>query len=339
VRPGVLLVNLGTPQAPTAAAVRPYLRQFLTDPRVLDVAAPLRAFLGGFLIPTVRSSASAAAYASIWTEAGSPLLVYSRALAEALAEELAPHPVALGMRYGEPSIEQAFEALAGCDPLVVVPLYPQYASSSTGTALEVVYRLAAARWNTPSLVVVPPFHSAPAFVDAQAELVRQELADFAPDHVLFSYHGLPERHVRKSDPTGAHCLARADCCDRLVDANRACYRAQCFATTRALVARLSLGDVPTSVAFQSRLGRDPWIRPFTDEVVDGLARDGVRRLLVACPSFTADCLETLEEIGGEAARSFREHGGEELRLVPCVNASPTWVRGLAELVREALPRS
>jgi ferrochelatase len=334
-RVAVLLVNLGTPAAPTRAAVKPYLAQFLSDPRVLDVAAPLRLFLGRFLIPLVRSSKSAEAYATIWTERGSPLLENSQALSAALASELAL-PVELGMRYGEPSIERAFLKLADFERIVVVPLYPQYASSSTGTALEVVYDLAARRWNTPALTVLPPFFAAPQFLDAAAELVRHEARVFAPDHVLFSYHGLPERHVKKSDVSGSHCLAHADCCAKLVPANAACYRAQCFATTRGLLERLALG-VPSSVAFQSRLGRDPWIRPFTDEVLVELAQSGTKRLLVACPSFVSDCLETLEEIGGRARESFRENGGDELRLVPCVNASAPWVSGLAELVRGVLP--
>jgi ferrochelatase len=336
-RTAVLLVNLGTPAAPTRAAVKPYLAQFLGDARVLDVAAPLRWFLGRFLIPLVRSSKSAAAYRTIWTERGSPLLTNSQDLAAALAQQLGL-PVELGMRYGEPSIESAFAKVADCERVVVVPLYPQYASSSTGTALEVVYRAAAERWNTPALTVLPPFFAAPEFLDAVASLVSADVAAFAPDHVLFSCHGLPERHVQKSDTSGTHCLARADCCEKIVAANAACYRAQCFATTRGLQERLA-PHVPSSVAFQSRLGRDPWIRPFTDEVLVELARSGVKRLLVACPSFVCDCLETLEEIGGRARESFREHGGEDLRLVPCVNASAPWVSGLADLVRSVLPRA
>ena len=338
-RPGVLLVNLGTPQAPTAGAVRPYLRQFLSDARVLDVAAPLRAFLGGFLIPTVRSAKSAEAYRTIWTEAGSPLLVHSLELRDGLRAHLGDDTrVELGMRYGEPSIESALADLEGCDPIAVVPLYPQYASSSTGTALQEVYRIAGARWNTPSLSVVPPFFDAPAFLDAAAGVARGVLDEGAFDHVLFSYHGLPERHVKKSDPTGAHCLSDGSCCDAIVDANAMCYRAQCFATTRGLVERLGLDEGGYSTSFQSRLGRDPWIRPFTDEVVDELARAGTKRLAVVCPSFTADCLETLEEIGLAAAQSFVENGGEALELVPCVNADPRWVAGLAQLVRDATSR-
>ncbi|QDU83734.1 Ferrochelatase [Planctomycetes bacterium Pla163] len=336
-RPGVLLLNLGTPQAPTRAAVKPYLRQFLSDPRVLDVAAPLRAFLGGFLIPTVRSKRSAQAYASIWTDEGSPLLVHSQALAAALRERLDGLQVELGMRYGEPSIERALAALEGCDPIVTVPLYPQYASSSTGTALEEVYRVAGSAWNTPSLVVVPPFYDHPAFIDSVATVAREHLAGFDADFVLFSYHGLPERHVRKSDPTGAHCLADRSCCDAIVPANASCYRAHCFATTRALIERMGLDPERTETSFQSRLGRDPWIPPFTDEVIEELAGRGVKRLAVLCPSFVADCLETVEEIGIEGAHAFREAGGEDFALVPCINAHATWADGLARIVVDALP--
>lgn len=339
-RPGILLINLGTPEAPTPAAVRPYLRQFLSDARVLDVAAPLRAFLGGFLIPALRSKGSAQAYASIWTEAGSPLLVHSLALRDALRQrELGAAQVELGMRYGNPSIESALDALAGCDPIAVVPLYPQYASSSTGTALQEVFRVAGAWWNAPSLSVVPPFYDADVFLDAQAAVAKDALANAAFDHVLFSYHGLPERHVKKSDPTGAHCLADGRCCDRIVDANAMCYRAHCFATTRGLVERLGLAEGSYGTSFQSRLGRDPWIRPFTDETVVELADAGTKRLAVVCPSFTADCLETVEEIGVEAAKSFLERGGEHFALVPCVNADARWVEGLGRLVDRALGRA
>jgi ferrochelatase len=241
------------------------------------------------------------------------------------------------MRYGEPSIRSGLEALAGagCTRVVVAPLYPQYASSSTGSSLELVYRVAAEVWNTPSLSVVPPFYEDPGFIDAFAEVGTSALDVVDPEHVLFSYHGLPERQIHKSDAGGAHCLASDDCCAAIGDANRWCYRAQSFATTRALVERLRLDPERTATSFQSRLGRTPWIRPYTDEVVVELARSGVKRLVVFSPSFVADCLETIEEIGMRAEEDFRAAGGEVLRLVPSLNAHPSWVAALAALVRRA----
>ena len=337
-RDGVLLINLGTPQAPQAGAVRRYLREFLSDPRVIDIPALPRWLLVHGIIAPFRAPRSAAAYRTIWGPAGSPLLTNGRALEAALAERLRDRPVALGMRYGQPSLASALERLLeqGVERVLAVPLYPQYASSSTGSSVERLYRLASERWNTPWIEVLPPFFDAPEFLEAVADVARPALEAFRPDHVLLSYHGLPERHVKKSDPTGAHCLAQADCCERPCEANRWCYRAQCFATSRGLAARLGLPAERLSTAFQSRLGRDPWIRPFTDERVLELARAGVKRLAVLCPSFTADCLETLEEIGGRAREEFLAHGGEALELVPCVNAAPAWVAGLAALIEARL---
>jgi len=334
---GVLLVNLGTPDAPRTPEVRRYLREFLGDPFVLDIAAPLRWLLSQLVIPLIRAPKSAEAYRQVWDERGSPLLAYSLDLRDRMREEL-PLPVELVMRYGSPTIAAGLEALAraGVRRVLVAPLYPQYAESSTETALVAVREAAARMKDTPSLSELPPFYEAPAFLDAWAAIGAPLLADFEPDHVLFSYHGLPERHCKKLDTTGRHCFASADCCERIVEANRDCYRAQCFATTAGLRARLELDDSNSSIAFQSRLGRTPWIRPFTDEVLVELARDGVRRLAVFCPSFVADCLETLEEIGIRGREAFREAGGEELILVPSLNAEPAWVEGLAGMLRERL---
>lgn len=335
-RPGLLLTNLGTPDEPTTGAVRRYLREFLSDARVLDIPGPLRAMLVNGIIAPLRGPKSAAAYRTVWTEAGSPLLALSLELRDALRSQLPGLPIELGMRYGNPSLESALDALleANCDRIVLLAMYPQYASSSSGSTIEAVYRLAAKRWNTPNLEVVPAFYEAPWFLDAQARLIDEKRKAANTDHVLFSYHGLPERHCRKSDSSGTHCLASEDCCSKIVISNRHCYRAQCFATTRGLTERLGLEAKQHTVAFQSRLGRDPWIRPFTDEVVVELAKSGVKRLLVSCPSFTVDCLETLEEIGDRAREDFIQAGGEHLELVPCLNADPRWVQGLAGGLRE-----
>jgi len=332
----VLLLNLGTPRSPQTGDVRRYLREFLSDPRVIDVAAPLRWALVNLVIAPFRAPRSAAAYRKIWTDSGSPLLANGVALRAALAAELGDgYVVELGMRYGEPSIPGALGRLcdAGVARIVALPLFPQYASSSLGSALAYLYELAAERTNVPALSARAEFYAEPGFVAALAEIARPRLAAFRPDHVLFSYHGLPERHVRQGDPTRQHCLVSERCCAAMVPANARCYRAQCHATTRALAAALALAPRDFSLAFQSRLGRDPWIQPYTDVRLPELARSGVKRLAVLCPSFAADCLETLEEIGIRAAEQWRAAGGEALELVPCANAHPAFVRFLAERAR------
>jgi ferrochelatase len=332
---GLLLVNLGSPEAPETGAVRRYLREFLSDPRVLDMNPIGRALLLYGVILPFRPAKSAEAYRKIWTDAGSPLLVHGRALADEVRARLADGwQVELAMRYGAPSIAAGLERLraAGIDEIVVLPLYPQYASSTTGSTLEDVFRRAGAREVVPSLRVVPPFHDDEGFLDAFADVARPVLAA-GHDHVLFSFHGLPERALVKADESGAHCLKSASCCDALGPVNRNCYRAQCYATARGIAARL---DHPSwSVSFQSRLGRTPWIRPYTDHVIGELAAAGKKRLAVLCPAFVADCLETLEEIGIRAREQFTSLGGELLTLVPSLNASPRWADTVARLARDA----
>ncbi len=336
VRIGVLLVNLGTPEAPHPAQVRRYLREFLGDPRVLDMPAPARWLLLNLVILPFRPRASAEAYAKIWTPRGSPLLTNGLDLRDEVARELgADYSVVLGMRYGRPSLRDAAEELSRADVarILALPLFPQYSEAATGSAVARL-REELASLDAPPVEVLPPFYAEPRFVAAVAHVARPRLAAFRPDHVLFSYHGLPERQVRASDPGGSHCLARPDCCDAIGVANHRCYRAHCFATTRSVAAALGLAADRHSLAFQSRLGRTPWIRPYTDEALPELAARGVRRLAVICPSFVADCLETLEEIGMRARASWEALGGEAFELVPCVNADPVWARTLADWIRE-----
>jgi len=338
-RTGVLLVNLGTPDSPRVADVRRYLREFLSDPRVVDIPAVPRWLLVNAVIAPFRSPRSAAAYRQIWGAAGSPLLAHGRALRDSLGEALGGgFFVALGMRYRRPGIGAALDrvAAAGVERILVQPLFPQFAESSTGSAVARVRELAGARPGTPPLRVLGDFYDDPGFVAAWDAVARPVLEETRPQHVLFSYHGLPERQVRAADPTGTHCLAAPDCCDAPPAAvlDR-CYRAQCLATTRALVPALGLAPDAFSSAFQSRLGRTPWIRPFTDEVIPALAARGVRRLAVLCPSFVADCLETLEEIGIRAREQWRAAGGDAFALVPCPNAHPRWVEALAARLRQA----
>lgn len=332
---GILVVNLGTPDSTQTADVRRYLKEFLSDPRVLDMNPIARWLLLTFVILRSRPAESGHAYKTIWTDRGSPLLLHSQDLVEALKQKLPDREIVLAMRYGNPSIEAGLDALAKAqiDRLVVAPLYPHYASSSTGTVLDMVYKLSAERWNVPNIQVLTPFYDEPGFIEAWAAICKATFESFEPDHILFSYHGLPERHVQKSDPTGQHCLASKGCCDVIVHANRHCYRAQCYATTRALTPHLGLDDTNHTVAFQSRLGKDPWIQPYTDLVLTELASRGVKRLAVVCPAFVADCLETLEEIGIRAKEDFIAAGGDDLVLVPSLNAEPLWVDALTDMLR------
>ncbi|MAE16608.1 MAG: ferrochelatase [Deltaproteobacteria bacterium] len=333
---GILLINLGTPDAPRSPEVRRYLKQFLSDDRVLDLDPVLRWLLLRLVILPFRSRKSAQAYAKIWVKEGSPLLVYGRRLRDALTERFQAEgiPVTLGMRYGNPSIPSAMQELRdqGCDHLVVTPLYPQYASSSSGTALQVVYETAARLWNTPSLTVVPAFYDRPEFIDAFAEIGRPYL-NSAPDHVLFSFHGLPERYVQKSDDSGRWCLQQPNCCTQIRVENRNCYSAQCHHTAQRLSQALQVKQDCWSTAFQSRLGRNRWLQPDTPSTLKALARSGKHRVVVFCPAFVADCLETLEEIAIRANAEFQGTGGESLTLVPSLNGHPAWVAGLETLLR------
>lgn len=336
---GVLLLNLGTPDAPTVPAVRRYLREFLHDPRVVDLPALGRLLLVEGIILPFRPRRSAEAYEKIWTPAGSPLLVHSRALLAKVRERLgAGFAVELAMRYGNPSIASALEALrrAGARHLVVAPLYPQYSSAATGSSVEAVFAQLSRGSNVPPVSVLPAFFDDPGFLEAFAAVGRPVIAQEKPEHLLFSFHGLPERQVRRGDPTGTHCL-RATCCDAVGDLNRDCYRAQCFATARGLAARLGLPDGSWSVSFQSRLGRTPWIGPHTDQVIPALARKGIKRLAIYCPAFVADCLETLEEIGMRARDQFLLEGGAACTLVPSLNATDPWVGALCSLLLRCVP--
>ena len=330
----VLLLNLGSPASPAVADVRRYLGEFLMDPYVLDTPWPVRRAIVSLAILPFRPRTSAAAYTSIWTADGSPLVHHSQALADALNATL-DVPVELAMRYGEPSIRRALERLRvrGATSLLLVPLYPQHADSTCTTSIAATRATMAQQGNWGALQVLPAFHADSAYLDAMAEVAQSAVTD--ADHVLFTYHGLPERHLRKADPTGAHCLAQPDCCTTPSIAHATCYRAQCFATTRGLVARLGLNEGRYSQSFQSRLGRIPWLRPYTDERLQQLPAEGVRKLAVLCPAFVADNLETLEEIGIRGRESFIHAGGESLTLAPCLNSHPSWVAALAALTQRA----
>ncbi len=318
---GILLANLGSPAGCDTASVRRYLDEFLMDPYVMDVPWPIRRLIvSGFILPT-RPKRSAQAYRAIWrdSEPGSPLIHFTEALARRV-RGLTMHPVAVGMRYGSPSLAAGLAALGAVDEVFLVPMYPQHADATRTTTIEHVRSL-----TDRPVRVMPPFFADPAFLDATAARVRESMEP--GDHVLFSYHGLPERHLTRADPTGSHCLQSADCCEKPSAAHGTCYRHQCRETTRALVTRLGIERY--SISFQSRLGRLPWLRPYTDEVLAELPAQGVRHLTVAGPAFTADNLETLEEIGMRGRETFLGAGGKAFRLAPCVNDDVAWARAVA----------
>jgi ferrochelatase len=334
---GLLLINLGTPASPRPADVRRYLREFLSDPRVLDLPPLERALVLNLFILPFRPRRSGAAYAQIWSPDGSPLLFHSESLARKVRARLGERvQVELAMRYGQPSIGSALSRLRaeGVDRIVAFPLYPQYSSAATGSSVEEVFRCAARLWNVPSLQIVPAFYDHPAFLDACAAVARPHLEELRPERVFFSFHGLPERQVRKGDDTGSHCLERDDCCARIGTANRNCYRAQCCSTARLLAERLGVPEERRIVCFQSRLLRDPWIRPYTDELLAAEARAGGRKALILSPAFVADCLETLEELAIRGVQTWKRNGGETLRVVPCLNADDRWVEALLTIARE-----
>ncbi|PTU75671.1 ferrochelatase [Pseudomonas mangrovi] len=335
----LLLVNLGSPASTEVADVRRYLNQFLMDPHVIDLPWPLRRLLVSLILAR-RPAQSAHAYASIWWPEGSPLVVLGQRLRDAAREHWSEGPVELAMRYGEPSIERVLLDLAGrgIRDVVFAPLYPQFADSTTTTALEEARRILRQHDLDLQLRVLPPFYDQPDYLQALAESARPYLEQ-GFDHLLLSFHGLPERHLKRSDPSGQHCLNGPDCCQRAEGEVLArCYRAQCLRTADGLARSAGLRPEQWSVAFQSRLGRAKWIEPYTEARLEELAASGVKKLLVMCPAFVADCIETLEEIGDRGREQFIAAGGEELLLVPCLNTHPAWVQTLVQLARNA-PRA
>ncbi len=331
-RSAVLLVNLGSPASPSVPDVREYLREFLSDPRVIDGPPLLRWFVVNCCVLPFRPKNSAEAYHSIWTAEGSPLLVSSHRLREKLQESV-HMPVALAMRYGEPSIPSVVAGLARgkIDHIFLIPLYPHYAMSSFESVVVRVRECLAELAPHVQLTVQPPFFEEPQYIKALAESTRPWL-DRGFDHLLASYHGVPERHLRKTDPTGRHCLASADCCEGANPVHAVCYRAQTLRTTRAFALAAGLPPDRVSISYQSRLGRDPWLTPYTDFELARLAQSGVRRLLVICPAFVSDCLETLEEIRIRGRETFLAAGGSEFEQIPCLNEHPAWIQALASYV-------
>ena len=330
---GILIANLGTPDEPKRSAVYRYLKQFLLDPRVIDINPIARNLLVRGIIAPFRSGKSAKAYQELWTENGSPLKYYGEQLVRQVQDILgSEYVVRLGMRYQNPSLESAIEDMYDekVNKIVVFPLFPQYASATTGSVHEEVMRILSKKQSIPDVRLINSYPEDSKMVELFASNARQfNLEDY--DHVLFSYHGLPQRQLVKADPFN-HCLQSGDCCKNLTTTNQFCYSAQCHATTSAIASFLNLPETKYTLCFQSRLGRDPWTQPYTSEVIQDLANKGVKRVLVFCPAFTADCLETTIEIGDEYQEEFLEAGGEKLDLVPSLNDQSEWAKRVAELV-------
>ena len=330
----VVLMNLGSPDSTEVKDVKRYLDEFLMDGRVIDKPWPLRALLVKGIIVPFRAPKSAEAYRSIWTKEGSPLIVISRQLRDALAAQV-EEPVAIAMRYGNPSPRAAFDALVKENPdleeVIAIPMYPHYAMSSYETA--VVYAEEAHKKGGYSfkLTTIKPYYNDPLYIEALCDSMRPYL-DQPYDHILFSYHGVPERHIYKGDVTGSHCLKTPDCCDRPSAAHEYCYRHQCWVTTKLVTEKLRIPKEKWGFSFQSRLGRDPWLQPYTAQRLEELPGEGKKNILVVCPAFVSDCLETLEEIAEEGKESFMHKGGESFTAIPCLNLHPLWVGALAKWV-------
>lgn len=330
----ILLVNLGSPDSPAVSDVRRYLNEFLMDGRVIDVAWPIRRFVVGMIL-IKRPHESGEAYEKIWTKDGSPLVVSSRNVQKLLQARLTV-PVELAMRYQNPSIESAVKKLAakGATEVLLIPLFPHYAMSSYETAVVRVEEVTKKLAPQMKLTVQPPYYDQPDYVAALVASAKDYLKDY--DHLLFSYHGIPERHLRKSDPTGCHCLQVENCCEVASPAHATCYRAQCFATTRAFVKLAGVPEGKYSVSFQSRLGKDPWLKPYTDYELARLPNEGKKRVLVICPAFVSDCLETIEEIGMRGCEQFMAGNGKEFTRIPCLNEHPAWIAALEKMAGKFL---
>ena len=328
---GVLLINLGTPDSPSVSDVRSYLSQFLNDPRVIDIPWLLRKILVNLIIVPFRAPKSAKIYRRLWTDKGSPLLYHSQRVRDFLQIELGEtHDVFLAMRYKNPSIPDVMEDMRknNYPRIIVVPMFPQYSSAATGSALDEVMRILRQWWVIPEVRMISQYYAHPLFLEGVVQRAKKyNLQEY--DHILFSYHGLPERQVDKVYDEGL--CSDHDCESEITEANKFCYKATCYATTRLLAGKLSIDPEQYTVCFQSRLDQK-WLRPFSDEVVAECARKGMKKILVFSPAFTADCLETIIEIGEEYQEIFKHHGGEKVQLVESLNDHPLWIQCLKDII-------
>mgnify|MGYP005847123299 CR=1 FL=1 len=314
---GILLIQLGTPDAPTAKALKPYLRQFLSDPRVIEVPKLIWWPILHGLILLTRPKASAEKYARIWDpETGSPLMHYTRRQVELLREHFPETPIHFGMMVGNPSVEKAVHEMtqAGVERILALPMFPQYSATTTASACDSLFKSLMKLRKIPAIRMVPPYYQHPAYIEAMAACIHDDLAklDWEPEHLVFSFHGIPKKYAQRGDPYATHVVR----------------------TTQALVKRLGYRRDYWTQTYQSRFGRAPWLKPYTDDVLTNLAKKGIKRVAVAMPGFTADCLETVDEIGNESREVFEHAGGEHLRAIPCLNDHPKWIEAMAQILRE-----
>lgn len=332
---GVLLVNLGSPASTDPKDVKKYLDEFLMDERVIDLPFLVRALLVKGIILNTRPKKSAEAYSKIWWEEGSPLIVLSRKLQDKI-DEYTSVPIALAMRYGEPSIKTGLQELhdKGVDEVLLIPLYPQYAMATVETILVLAEELRAEHFPQMQFTTVPPFYNHPDYIRVLSESIREHLEGKEYEHLLFSYHGVPKRHIRKSDITNGHCKMDGKCCATPSPAHKYCYRHQCVEVTRLVGEYLELEDGTYSSSFQSRLGFDPWLTPYTDRTIEKFGLGGTKKMAIVTPAFVSDCLETLEEIAMEGEEIFHETGGKEFHVIPCLNTREDWVKVLSRWIDE-----
>ena len=330
---GALLVNLGSPNSTSVKDVKNYLDEFLMDKRVIDTPYLLRAFVVKGIILNTRPKKSAEAYKKIWWPEGSPLIVLSERLHKKVADQ-SNIPVELAMRYGNPSIKSGIQKLAekGVTDIFLIPLYPQFAMATTETIVVLANKIVKKEFPNVKITDVPAFYNNKSYVEVLSTSIQKHLEAEKPDHLLFSYHGVPERHIKKSDITQSHCKIDASCCNTPSPAHEFCYRHQCYQTTKNVAEYLNLKEGTYSTSFQSRLGRDPWLQPYTDQTIDNFAKNGIKNLAVVTPAFVSDCLETLEEIGMEAKESFEENGGEHFSTIPCLNDNDDWAQTVADWI-------
>ena len=330
---GALLVNLGSPNSTSVKDVKNYLDEFLMDKRVIDTPYLVRAFIVKGIILNTRPKKSAEAYKKIWWPEGSPLIVLSERLHKKVQEN-SDIPVELAMRYGKPSIKSGIQKLAeqGVTEILLIPLYPQFAMATTETIVVLANKIIKKHFPSIKITDVPAFYNKTDYIEVLGNSIQKHLEEKKPEHLLFSYHGVPERHIKKSDITKSHCKIDGSCCNTPSEAHEFCYRHQCYETTKQVAEKLNLKEGSYSTSFQSRLGRDPWLQPYTDQTIDNFAKKGIKNLAVVTPAFVSDCLETLEEIGMEAKHSFEENGGEHFSTIPCLNDNDDWANTLTKWI-------
>jgi ferrochelatase len=337
----ILLMNLGSPDSTSVKDVRRYLNEFLMDERVIDIPKLPRTILVKGIIVPFRAPKSAEAYRSIWTKEGSPLIVLTKNLQKAV-QAYFQEPVEISMRYGNPSTADVLKKIhreyPAMEEIILFPLYPHYAMSSYETAVVQVKDIHQEQGYNTSLKVIRPYYNHPAYIHALAESIKPHLQEDY-DKILFSYHGVPERHIKKGDTTGCHCLKVNDCCNVPSVAHAQCYRHQCFMTTKLVASALQIPADKLEQTFQSRLGRDPWLQPYTAKRLEELPKEGVKKLLIVCPAFVSDCLETLEEIAVEGKHIFMEAGGTSFKTIPCLNTQPLWVQTMRGLINAEMATS